>query len=115
MIKIIICGSRGFRDLSLVEQKVINLQADCDYVLMTGNARGVDQAAEHQAYISGVYNLQFPADWDKHGKAAGIIRNIEMLDHIPDKVIAFWDGKSPGTKHMIEQSLKRKINLEVIF
>lgn len=55
----------------------------------------------------------FPADWNKHGRAAGPIRNEEMAQYA-DALIAFWDGKSRGTKSMIslatEYSLKIKIH-----
>lgn len=44
-----------------------------------------------------------------------MVRNIEMLDQHPDMVTAFWDGKSPGTKFMIEECIKRQINFRVYF
>jgi hypothetical protein len=47
----------------------------------------------------------FPADWDQHGKAAGPIRNREMAEYA-DELIALWDGKSRGTKNMIDEMLK---------
>ncbi len=52
----------------------------------------------------------FPADWNKHGKSAGFIRNQQMAQEA-DGLIAFWDGKSKGTKHMIEAATR--CNLEV--
>jgi hypothetical protein len=47
----------------------------------------------------------FPADWDLHGKAAGPIRNREMAEYA-DELLALWDGKSRGTKNMIEEMIK---------
>lgn len=52
--------------------------------------------------------LSCPADWDKHGKSAGYKRNEEMARNA-DALIAFWDGKSKGTKHMID--IARECNL----
>jgi hypothetical protein len=51
---------------------------------------------------------EYPADWRGKGKRAGIIRNLEMLDTKPDKVIAFWDGRSTGTGHTISEAKKRR-------
>jgi hypothetical protein len=53
--------------------------------------------------------LSIPADWKTHGRSAGPKRNLMMLDMKPDLVLAFWDGKSPGTKHLIENARKRGI------
>ena len=61
---------------------------------------GAEWAANH-----GVPLQHFPAYWDKYGKSAGFIRNAEMGEYA-DALIAFWDGVSPGTKHMI-QTMKR--------
>ena len=47
----------------------------------------------------------FPADWNTYGKSAGFVRNIEMAENAT-ALIAFWDGKSSGTKHMIETAKK---------
>lgn len=52
----------------------------------------------------------FPAEWDRYGKRAGYIRNEEMAKHA-DALVAFWDGKSRGTKHMIDTA--RKYNLSI--
>lgn len=58
----------------------------------------------------------FRADWDKHGKAAGPIRNQEMLDNgKADALVAFWDGKSPGTKDMIRRAKRKGIKVKVVY
>lgn len=56
----------------------------------------------------------YDPNWEKWGKAAGPIRNEEMV-LAADKVVCFWDGTSPGTKSTIEYALKHKKDLEVIF
>lgn len=48
---------------------------------------------------------RFPADWDRHGRAAGPIRNCQMAQYA-DALIAIWDGKSRGTKNMIDEMNK---------
>lgn len=70
-----------------------------DVVLITGNAKGADQQAEIWAEKNGVRNEIYPANWKLHGKAAGPIRNKQMLEEgKPDWVIAFPGGN--GTEHM---------------
>ena len=64
-------------------------------------APGVDTLAVRWANYHGYPLKEFPADWNKYGKAAGYRRNVEMAEYA-DLLIAFWDGKSPGTKHMID-------------
>ena len=56
----------------------------------------------------------YPADWKQHGKAAGMIRNAEMV-RAADWVVAFWDGKSKGTKNTIDTALRLGKRLEVHF
>lgn len=78
--------------------------------IISGGARGADSLAVRYAKDYG-HNLKvMPADWDKHGKSAGYIRNSEMLK-LCDGLIAFWDGESTGTGHMIE--IARKAGKEV--
>jgi hypothetical protein len=57
-------------------------------------------------------HMLFKADWDKHGKAAGPIRNQQMAQEA-DGLIAFWDGKSRGTKDMIQKALNYGLETHV--
>lgn len=82
--------------------------------LVTGTAKGADQIPYLLAQKYGwAYPKEFPADWDRHGKAAGYIRNKEMA-HQGTHLIAFWDGKSKGTKHMIDLARICKLKVKVI-
>lgn len=64
---------------------------------------GADKLADEWAKIRGVTTHRHPAMWETHGKAAGPIRNGEMLrQHNIDFVVAFPGGD--GTKNMIEQA-----------
>ena len=65
-----------------------------------GAAKGIDAAADVVCRERWEVEKE-PADWDKHGKPAGAIRNQKMA--LGSKaLIAIWDGASPGTKNMIE-------------
>ena len=55
----------------------------------------------------------FPADWKKFGKSAGFRRNEQMAE-FADGLIAFWDGESHGTKHMIDIANEKGIKTKVI-
>ncbi len=67
--------------------------------VIEGGARGADRIGRHWAIESGIQVITEPADWGKHGKAAGYIRNKSMLvDHSPDYVIAMPGGA--GTANM---------------
>jgi hypothetical protein len=74
------------------------------HVIISGGARGADTLAERYAKEYSIPFELFKADWNKYGKAAGPTCNSEMIDRC-DEVIAFWDLRSKGTKHMINTSL----------
>lgn len=68
--------------------------------IISGGARGVDSLGEWYGQCFGIPVYVMPAEWDKYGKAAGPIRNEQMAKEA-DALIAVWDGKSQGTRHMI--------------
>ncbi len=112
--KILICGSRDFTRLNKVTYFVNKLISITDSVIV-GDARGVDTRAIIHGRKLGITVNVFKADWNTHGRRAGIIRNLEMLDERPNYIAAFWNGKSSGTKFMIDTALKRRINIVVTF
>ena len=61
----------------------------------------------------GLFLSEWPADWDKHGNSAGFRRNAEMA-HFADACVCFWDGKSVGTKHMIETAKAKNLDVRVV-
>jgi len=113
-MKVIICGSREFTNYKLAERW---LNSFCTMLPITevvsGGARGADKVGELWARIHGVPLKEFPADWEKHGKGAGFIRNGEMVDE-GEAVIAFWDGESSGTKNTIMRAMRKGISVFVI-
>lgn len=111
--RLLICGDRNWIDKDEIRQCIETIDPD---VIIEGEARGADRMAREVAlemdYILGDTLLSFPADWDKHHKAAGPIRNQQMLtEGQPTIVYAFHIniGESKGTKDMIKRSLKAKI------
>jgi hypothetical protein len=82
--------------------------------IIHGKAQGADMLADNWAIRHEVKRDVYPADWTTHGKKAGILRNAEMLASGVDLVIAFWDGKSRGTKNMIDRAKKAGVPVELV-
>jgi hypothetical protein len=110
-MKVIIAGGREINDYELVLRAVLNAGFDITSVV-SGAAPGVDTMGERFATEAGLELFKFPADWDKHGRAAGPIRNRVMGD-FADALIAIWDGKSRGTKNMIDYATKKGLKVYV--
>ena len=102
-MKVAIVGSRDYSDLEEVRRYVDGLPSDT--IFISGGARGVDKAAEQAAKRVGMKTKIYPAEWDKYGKSAGFRRNTVMI-LAADRIVAFWDGKSKGTKHAIDIAIK---------
>ncbi len=105
MFRVIIAGGRDMNDYALVEQEADKLLGNMvargeQIVIISGNARGADRMGELYAEARGYECRTYPADWDAHGKSAGYKRNQLMAENA-DALIAFYDGKSKGTGHMI--------------
>lgn len=108
-MKVIIAGSRTFTDYKALTEHCDHLLSNqYDIEIVSGTAQGADKLGERYAKEKGYPVKKFPANWDELGKKAGYIRNEQMAKYA-DALIAFWDGKSKGTKHMIE--LAKKYNL----
>lgn len=85
-------------------------------VIIQGGARGADLIARDRCAYHDIKFQTFPAEWDRYGKAAGPIRNQQMLDEgKPDCVIAFHDDieNSRGTKDMVERARKAGLTVHV--
>lgn len=112
--KIIIAGGRDFANYNLLKEKMdVLLQERKNIEIVSGTANGADTLGERYAREK-KYNIKrFPADWDLYGKRAGYVRNKEMADYA-DACVVFWDGKSSGTKHMMDLATEKKIPLRLI-
>jgi len=117
-MKIIIAGGRDFTDYQLLSKEVKKFILDSNgepgkVQIISGKARGADTLGERFAKEWKFPVIEMPADWDKHGKAAGVIRNEEMAK-IATHCIVFWDEKSSGSKNMIDNSRKYSLTSKVI-
>ena len=113
-MKIIIAGGRTFDNYELLSEKceqAFSLQTEIEIV--TGKCAGADSLGEQYAKEKGYKITEFPADWDKYGKAAGYKRNEQMAIYA-DALIAFFDGESKGTKLMIELAKKHELKVKVV-
>ncbi|MFE4571376.1 DUF2493 domain-containing protein [Paenibacillus chitinolyticus] len=115
-MKVIIAGSRTFSDYEMLKRKLdslLTLQPRNEIVIVSGAAKGADKLGERYATEKGYRISSHPADWDRHGNSAGYIRNEEMAKEA-NALIAFWDGTSKGTKHMIDLAKKHGLQVRVI-
>jgi len=110
----VIAGSRGIIDYTVLCTAVQESGFTIVRVL-SGGARGVDRLGERWAAEHGLPWLVMPADWDRNGRAAGLIRNCEMAQ-IAGQAIVLWDGHSRGTAHMIEQmrQLNKPVHVKIV-
>jgi len=110
--KVIIAGSRSFEDYQLLEQTLTQLFPE-EVDIVSGTAMGADKLGEAYAKKYALEVHRYPADWDGLGKRAGYVRNKQMAE-VSDALVAFWDGKSSGTRHMIELALDYGLDVFVI-
>lgn len=111
--RVLVCGGRDYQDSEVLFNTLSMYHEEYNFaVLMQGGAKGADSEAKRWAqYHPEIKVLTFPANWKRNGKAAGPIRNQQMLtEGKPDLVIAFPGGR--GTANMV--SLARNIGVKVI-
>ncbi|MBQ2704246.1 MAG: DUF2493 domain-containing protein [Clostridia bacterium] len=107
--KVLVAGSRNYNDYEEAKafiQKCINrIEKEYELVFVSGDCRGADKLGEQFA-LENDYNVEkHPADWERFGKSAGPKRN-ETMAKVADYIICFWDGRSKGTKSMIDFAKK---------
>lgn len=114
-MRLIVAGGREFNDYELLKEKLDNLLINNtdDVEIVSGKARGADSLGEKYAKEKGYTVKEFPAKWNEYGKRAGYLRNEEMALYATH-CVCFWDGKSKGTKHMIDLAKKSNLNLRVV-
>jgi len=100
-MRVAIVGGRDFPNAYVAVFTWLENHAHPDWVIVSGGARGVDAAAKLYAGTNGHGYVEYPADWKTYGRSAGYRRNRDIVAN-SDAVVAFWDGKSRGTKHSID-------------
>lgn len=118
-IIIAIIGSRSFKTFEhlTIMDTFIREKLGCVSkvnTVVSGAAAGADTLGKMWANVNGCDMVEFPADWNTYGKAAGFIRNKTIIE-AADVVFAFWDGKSKGTKHSIKIAKEMKKELHICF
>lgn len=128
-LRIIVAGGRDFKNYDLLSNIIMKYLEEMDDTgivdnpkqikFVSGAARGADSLGEQFAYTWGYDVARFVANWDTYGKSAGYRRNAEMAKFASEEgnigvLIAFWDGKSRGTKHMIDLAKRYALDVHVV-
>ena len=106
-MKVAVIGSRGLQ----VDHLEKYLPEDTTEIV-SGGARGIDICANKYALEHGLKLTEFLPEYDKYGRGAPLRRNITIIENA-DLVLAFWDGKSRGTKFVIDNCKKRNVPVVV--
>ena len=113
-MKVIIAGGRDFKDYDLLCRKAdYYLSRQDEIEIVSGCAKGADKLGERYADERGYLIKRFPADWGTFGKRAGYLRNEDMAIYA-DALIAFWNERSKGTKHMIDIAEQQGLKVRVV-
>jgi hypothetical protein len=118
-MRILVCGGRDYGltieekyKMHVILSEYKHIYGD-NFVIIHGVARGADSLSGKWAKANGIDVIEFPANWNKHGKRAGPIRNQQMLDEgKPNVVIAFRGGQ--GTADMVKRSKSQQFEVREI-
>lgn len=118
-MRLLVTGDRNWRDAQRVHDALIATRTthhEEEVVLISGDARGADTYADVIGQLLGFTVERYPADWNVHGRAAGPIRNQQMLESGVDYCIAFHDdlGSSRGTRDMVERCERAGIEVRIV-
>lgn len=115
-VKIIVFGTRHYNNRKQFHETILDYLENFDepVLFISGAApSGADDLIIRWCLKFNYPCLKMPADWDKFGKAAGFRRNEDMAK-IATHALGFWDGQSPGSKHMSELSDEYKLHKKII-
>ena len=116
--RVIIAGGRDFENYEYMCEILNDLFYNStnfekrDIKIISGMAKGADTLAIRYADEHNLTKILFPANWKSYPRIAGFLRNEDMLS-IATHLITFWDGKSSGTKHMIDIAQEKGIPIWV--
>ena len=108
--KVAVIGSRSFKAFDIMKKF---LDTEGKFILVSGGAEGADSYAEKYADMKGFQKIIYKPDYDTYGRTAPLIRNEKIIDEC-DRIIAFYDGVSPGTRHAMELAKKKGKSVQLI-
>ncbi len=115
--RIVIAGCRDYNNYQEAKKHIDyylkNIRKENDIIIVSGCASGADAIGERYAEENRFKVEKYPAEWEKYGRSAGPRRNKQMAE-VGDCVICFWNGKSKGTKSMIEYAKKYNKPIRII-
>lgn len=106
-MKVAVIGSRN-----LVVPDLQNYLPEDVTEIVSGGARGIDRCAREYALTHRIKLTEFLPEYSRYGRIAPLKRNLQIVDY-SDAVIAFWDGKSSGTKNVIDICKSRNVRISV--
>ena len=111
--KVLVTGDRNWQSENVIMRELRKMKPD---IVVEGGAKGADSLAKKAANKLGIEVREYQAEWDKYGRAAGPIRNQEMLREKPDLVLAFHSNieKSKGTKNMITLARRQGVPVKLV-
>ena len=113
-IRLIVAGSRNFSDYQMLKRKLdFYTQNHKTVEIVSGTAKGADQLGERYAQEKRYDVKRFPANWEKYGNQAGLIRNEQMAKYASHAVL-FWDGVSRGTLSMAKLCKQYNLNHRIV-
>lgn len=114
-MKLAVVGSRNFNDYNLLKKYLDKIhEVEPISYIVSGGAKGADSLSERWAKENNVNTEIYLPDWNKHGKKAGFLRNVDIIKNA-DKCLACWDGVSKGTKHSIDLCEKYDKKLKIVY
>ena len=106
-MKVAVIGSRG-----LIVNDLGKYLPENTTEIVSGGAKGIDTCARNYALSHDLKLTEFLPEYNKYGRGAPLKRNLQIIEYA-DVVIAFWDGKSRGTKYVIDNCKKLGVQVDV--
>lgn len=122
--RIIVCGGRHFDDYACLESVMAKVMSDLglklpEIEIVSGHCQGADQLGETYAERHGISCKVFPAQWEVYGRAAGPVRNSEMIKYAAESevpvVVAFVSPRSRGTMDTVKKAKKQGFRVYVTY
>jgi hypothetical protein len=112
--RLIVAGSRTFTNYDLLKRKLNYYTTPIGkLIVLCGGAIGADVLGQKWAEYYWIDRQFYKPDYKTHGKIAPLVRNTEMAENA-DMLICFWDGKSSGSKDMIEKAKARDLRVVIV-